>query len=210
MGLTLAILNEQRYQELGDRLRGAGFEAAVNEAGNLKLQTWIAPGPYSVTVDFLVPPTEDAAAGGTIHHFESDFAAIVTPGLDLAFKDRRLRELSGRVSSGAMVTRSVPVCGPGAFTVLKALAFGNRTEPKDAYDLFYVWRGAGVDDVARCLATLKPSRFVDDALSVIERDFRDHEGPGPVGAARFIARRLDDEIQADVVGYARQLLRSME
>lgn len=209
MGLSLAILNEQRYRDLGGRLRGAGFEAVVNEAGNLKLQTWIAPGPHSVTVDFLVPPTENAAAGGTVHHFEADFAAIVTPGLDLAFKDRRLKELSGRVSSGAMVTRSVPVCGPGAFTVLKALAFGNRTEPKDAYDLFYVWRAVGVDEVARCLAALQPSHFVDDALSVIGRDFWDHEGPGPVGAARFIARSLDDEIQADVVGYARQLLRSM-
>lgn len=209
MGLSLAILNEQRYRDLGGRLRGAGFEAVVTEAGNLKLQTWIAPGPHSVTVDFLVPSTENAAAGGTVHHFEADFAAIVTPGLDLAFKDRRLKELSGRVSSGAMVTRSVPVCGPGAFTVLKALAFGNRTEPKDAYDLFYVWRAVGVGEVARCLAALKPSYFVDDALSVIGRDFWDHEGPGPVEAARFIARRLDDEIQADVVGYARQLLRSV-
>lgn len=210
MGLALAILNEQRYRDLGNRLRDAGFEAYRNEAGNLKLQTWIAPGPHSVTVDFLVPPAENAAAGGTVHHFESDFAAIVTPGLDLAFKDRRLRELSGRVSSGAMATRSVPVCGPGAFTVLKALAFGNRTEPKDAYDLFYIWRAAGVEDVARRLAALKPSQFVDDALSVIDRDFWDHEGPGPVAAARFIARRLDDEIQADVVGYAREILRSME
>lgn len=47
--------------------------------------------------------------------------------------------------SGARASRTIPVCGPGAFTVLKALAFGDRTENKDAYDLFYVWRGVGVE-----------------------------------------------------------------
>ena len=32
------------------------------------------------------------------------------------------------------------MCGPGAFVVLKALAFRDRGEPKDAYDLVYVLR----------------------------------------------------------------------
>ena len=63
---------------------------------------------------------------------------IVTPGVELAFLGRRRIELSGRTPSGAFATRTIPVCGPGAFTVLKALAFGNRAENKDACDLFYV------------------------------------------------------------------------
>ena len=210
MGLALAVMNEKRYRQLGEKLRDAGFRAEVNEKGNLRLQTWVLPGPPTVKVDFLIPPTDDTADGQRLLHIEPDLAAIVTPGLDLAFKDQRRREMSGRVPSGAFATRCVPVCGPGAFTVLKALAFGNRTENKDAYDLFYVWRGVGVGDVAECLAALKPSRFVDEALSVIERDFCHHDGPGPVGTARFVARDLNDEIQADVVGYARQLLRLME
>lgn len=37
----------------------------------------------------------------------------------------------------------------------------------------------------------------------------DHDGPGPVAAARFMAHELDDNIQADVVGHARELLRYM-
>ncbi len=54
-----------------------------------------------------------------------------------------------------------------------------------------------------------PDTYIDDALSVIEKDFRRHDGPGPVGTAQFITRELDDNIQADVVGYARALLRAM-
>ena len=209
MGLALAILDQERYRELGRRLRDAGFEPAVNDQGNRRLQTWTIDTRHPVTVDFLIPPVEEGDAGGELRHFESDLAAIVTPGLELAFKDRRWVDLSGRIASGAWATRKIPVCGPGAFTVLKALAFGNRTENKDAYDLFYVWRGVGAADVAESLAPLQPDACIGEALSVIERDFCRHDGPGPIGTARFITRELDENIQADVVGYALELLRSM-
>ncbi len=209
MGLALAILNRERYRELGRRLRDAGFKPAVNDQGNKRLQTWTADTPHPVTVDFLIPLVEERDKGGELRHFESDLAAIVTPGLELAFRDRRWKELSGRIPSGACATRGIPVCGPGAFTVLKALAFGNRAENKDAYDLFYVWSGVGVPDVAESLVPLQPNAYIEDALSVIERDFCYHDGLGPIGAARFITRELDENIQADVVGYARALLRSV-
>lgn len=209
MGLALAILNCERYRELGRRLRDAGFEPDINDQGIRRLQTWTAGAPRPVTVDFLIPPIEVNDRGGTLRRFESDLAAIVTPGLELAFEDRRWIEMSGRTPSGAWVTREIPVCGPGAFTVLKALAFGNRAENKDAYDLFYVWGGVGVPDVAGSLVPFQPNSYIDDALSVIGRDFCHHDGLGPVGTARFIARELDENVQADVVGHARALLRSM-
>ena len=209
MGLAVAILNCERYRELGRRLRDAGFEPDVNDQGNRRLQTWTAGTPYPVTVDFLIPPIEDTDKGGELRHFESDLAAIVTPGLELAFKDRLWKELSGYTPAGARAARKVPVCGPGAFTVLKALAFGSRAENKDAYDLFYVWSGVGVLEVAESLAPLQPNTCIDDALSVIERDFCHHDGLGPIGTARFITQELDENVQADVVGYAQALLRSM-
>ena len=209
MGLTLAILNRERYRELGRRLRDAGFEPEINAQGNRRLQTWTVGTPHRVTVDFLIPPTEETDEGSTLLHIESDLAAIVTPGLELAFKDRRWKELSGRIPSGAWATRTIPVCGPGAFTVLKALAFGNRAENKDAYDLFYVWSGVGVADVAESLVPLQPNTSIDDALSVIERDFCNHDGLGPIGTSQFMTQGLDDNVQADVVGYAQELLRYM-
>ena len=107
------------------------------------------------------------------------------------------------------VTREVPVCGPSAFTVLKALAFGKRAENKDAYDLFYMWSGVGVPAVVESLSPLRLENYIDDALSVIERDFCRHDGPEPVGTARFLTQELDENVQADVVGYAQALLHSM-
>ena len=209
VGLALAILNCGRYRELGARLRSAGFNPDVNEKGNERLQTWVLHTSHSVTVDFLIPPTDERDIGGTRHHLEADLAAIVTPGLELAFRDQRWKEVSGHISSGAWASRSVAVCGPGAFTVLKALAFGNRTENKDAYDLFYVWTGVGIAAVAERLALLQPSAYIDNALNIVKRDFCNHEGLGPLGAAHFIAQGPDEAIQADVVGHAQELLRLM-
>ena len=209
MGLALGILNHERYRELGIRLRDAGFEPDVNEQGNARLQTWITRTPHPVRVDFLIPPANETDRGGALLHIEPDLAAIVTPGLELAFKDQRRKELSDQTLAGAWATRSIPVCGPGAFTVLKALAFGNRAEGKDAYDLFYVWSGIGVTEVAESLGSLQASTHVDAALRIIERDFRDHDGLGPVETAQFITQGPDDNIQADVVGHAHELLRLM-
>ena len=209
MGLAAVILNHERYRELGRRLRDAGFEPEVNAQGNRRLQTWTDGAPHPVAVDFLIPPIEETDEGGRLRRLESDLAAIVTPGLELAFRDRRLIELSGSISSGAWATRRIPVCGPGAFTVLKALAFGSRGQNKDAYDLFYVWRGVGVRDIAESLVPLMPDTCIDNALSVIERDFCRHDGLGPVATAQFITQGIDENIQADVVGYALALLRTL-
>ena len=209
LGISLGMFDFQRYQELGSHLRNAGFELDSNEQGNLTPQRWFIDSGNRVTIDFLIPSTDQTDPPGSIQHLEGDFGAVVTPGLELAFKDRRQRRLTDTIPSGARASRDIWVCGPGAFTVLKALAFGERTENKDAYDLFYVWRAIGIPEVTEGLSLLIPDPAVEQALDVIERDFSQFDGPGPIAAARFIAGGLDDEIQADVSGFAVALLRAI-
>lgn len=209
MGLALALLNEERYREMSASLRDAGFAPDVNPQGNSTLQRWVGGSGNPVRVEFLIPVGERATAAGTLAHIEQDLAAVITPGLELAFQDRVRVELSGTVPSGARATRAVPVCGAGSFTVLKALAFGNRAAFKDAYDLFYVWRGVGIPEVARRMQSLLPDSNVSAALDTISRDFGGMDGLGPVSAARFMTGALDDDIQADVSGLAQRLLRSV-
>ena len=210
LALALPVLSTERYQALRDRLQEAGFAPDVNREGNPTFQRWVTTSGRPIQVDFLIPPSSDGDRGGSLRHIEPDLAAVITPGLDLAFIDRRWIPLSGVTSSGEQATREIPVCGPGAFTVLKALAFGNRGENKDAYDLFYVWRGVGIQDVARRLAPLQPNTHIESALNAIDRDFTSHDGPGPRRTAIFIHGRPDDETQADVVGQAQALLRLLE
>lgn len=67
--------------------------------------------------------------------------------------------------------------------------------------------GVGIPGVVESLTALQPSVYIDDALDIIAKDFCRHDGLGPLAAAEFVMRGPDDNVQADVVGYAVELLR---
>jgi len=214
LGLSLALLNADRYEELTARLRRARFEPDINEAGNPTFQRWkieLSRG-LKVTVDFVIPPSLDGDEGGKIRNIEKDFAAVITPGLHLAFKDRQKVSLIGTTILGEKANREIWVCGPGAFVILKALAFGSRGENKDAYDLYYVIRnyGSGIDDVFKCLNPLLHEQETQKALQILRRDFSDPDKVGPRRVAEFLYLAPSDELQADVVGFVRELLRKCD
>ena len=45
-----------------------------------------------------------------------------------------------------------------------------------------------------------------NALQILNEDFTEHDGVGASRVAEFITGGKDDDIQADVVGFARQLI----
>jgi len=202
------VLDERRYAEISQRLRAEDFEPDTNADGNETVQRWRLGG---LKVDFLIPPIADRP-GGRIHNLEPDFGAIVTPGLELAFTERVQIELDGVTLTGHRAQREVPVCGPGAFVVLKALAFADRSEPKDAYDLVYVLRhtAGGPRVVAERLRQHAEAGadVVETAVGVLARDFATTDHTGPRRAAEF--EHLDDadrdNAAADAHGYVDDLL----
>ena len=208
IGLALAIFDGSRYQAITDRLRNAEFTHDVNDMGNPTRQRWKVEKPRKVTVDFLIPPSKDDDEGGKIRDIEHDFAAVISPGLRLAFVDRKKIALSGKTIFGEKAARDIWVCGPGAFVVLKALAFRKRGENKDAYDLYYHIRnfGNGVHDIADALKPLISEVETKESLEILRQDFIDIDGLGPSRVAKFLTGGKDDEIQADVVGFVRQFL----
>jgi len=138
IGLTLVLLDTKRYKTLTERLRASGFSQDINEEGHPTRQRWKIEREEKVTVDFLIQPSLPGDRGGKLRNIEADFAAVIAPGLHLAFQDRERISLSGQTIMGEQAAREVWICGPGAYVVLKALAFNLRGENKDAYDLFYV------------------------------------------------------------------------
>ena len=214
LGLKLGVLDGAKYTEIANRLRHAGFEVKENESGNRLLHTWLVRGTGGqlVTVDFLISPSSQDEPPSSIKHLEGDFGAVVTPGLELAFRDREIIAMEGLTVRGEQAARDIPVCGPGAFVVLKALAFRNRGEAKDAYDLYYVVRnfGAGVGDVASRLSALLPEPETQRALSILREDFVAPEHLGPARAARFVGDEFDDALRQDVVAFVAELLNRVD
>lgn len=212
VGLTLALLDEGRYRTLTERLRRAGFEQDVNEEGNRTRQRWKIEKLEKVTVDFLIQPSRPDDRGGKLRDIEPDFAAVIAPGLHLAFQDRERITLSGQTITGEQATREIWASGPGAYVVLKSLAFRLRGENKDAYDLYYLVRnyGTGVDDIASRFRPLLGDPSAKQAIQILNEDFLVHDGVGPRRVAEFILGTADDEIQADVVGFVGQLVERCE
>ncbi|MBK8943140.1 MAG: hypothetical protein IPM79_37475 [Polyangiaceae bacterium] len=200
IGLALAILDDQRYQALTERLRQAGFSEDTTDEGKPTRQRWRIDGPPKVTVDFLIPPSLPEDRPGKLRNIEKDFAAIIAPGLHLAFRDRERVLLDGRTILGEVATREIWVAGPAAYVVLKALAFKSRGENKDAYDLFYVLRhfGQGTEDVVARSAALLDDPYAKEAIAVLESDFSQVDSLGPRRVAEFLNGSPDDELEADV------------
>lgn len=212
VGLAVALLDQGRYRELSERLRRSGFRPDTNERGNATRQRWKIERLAKVTLDFLIAPTRPDDRGGALRAIEPDFAAMIAPGLHLAFVDRQRITLTGRTIMGEDAEREIWVCGPAAYIVLKALAFSLRGENKDAYDLYYVARnfGTGVGEVGGLLRAIVDDPYTEKAIDVLRQDFTAHNGLGPRRVAQFIAGGPDDTIQADVVGYVGELLRALD
>jgi len=208
IGLSIGIFNSSRYQEIVERLRGAGFAPDINKNQNPTFQRWRLNNSIDVTVDFLIPLTTMGEIGGDVKHLDTDFGAVITPGLELAFQDRIKITISGKTPYGEKAKRDVWVCGAGAYIILKALAFGKRGENKDAYDLFYVIRnfGSGPKEVIQHILPLMNSMHGKQAIQILERDFSKPELVGPARVARFLYNRLDDVTQVEVAGYINQFL----
>jgi len=129
---------------VAERLRNAKFVPDKND-GKPTRQRWRISDP-PVTVDFLIEPEQSTEAqAGRLFNLTSDWAAIIAPGLHLAFKNNQFVILAGQTIAGETVGewREVRVCGAGRPSRFKALAFHIRGENKDAYDLFYLLRNYG-------------------------------------------------------------------
>lgn len=213
VGLSIALLDDKRYAEVSARLRAEGFGPDKNEAGNEVRQRWRL-GETKVTVDFLMAPPPGHKDGVRLHDLEPDLAALVTKGLDFAFQERIEVEVEGETIKREKLRRRVPVCGPGAFVVLKALAFADRMEPKDAYDLVYVLRRfpESPRSIVERLAQHadQDKGLIESALTALANDFEQIESVGPQRAAEFTADDEDDldALAADAHGYVDDLLRS--
>jgi predicted nucleotidyltransferase len=210
LGLSIAILNNERYREISARLRDAGFGPDTNENGNLTRQRWMIASEFGkLTVDFLIPPNKQGDPPG-LTNIEPDLAALTTLGLDLAFIDRQRVRVEGEVLGGGTLHRDVWVCGPAAFVVLKSIAFRNRGENKDAYDLFYVLREAGTEAVAGRFVVIPPDHpAVVLAKEILRVDFVVNSR-GRLQIAQFITGAADDALQADALAQVNDLLRRLK
>lgn len=216
LGLSLALRSEARAEEVERQLRRLAFRPDLNERQNPTRQRWIrTDGGRSITVDFMIEARGDERPPQTAS-LTRDLGATVMPAIELAFRDQETVELEGVTLSGERASARVRCCGPGAFVVLKALAFLRRSKDhernKDAYDLDFVLKnyGAGPATVAERLRPLLDHDEARVAVGVLRDEWASAGARGPQRLALFLDRVGDEDLLNDAVGAVDALQRALD
>lgn len=163
-----------------------------------------------VEVDLLAPATPRTGPGRRHERIGGEPLARRTQGAELVRAGHVDREISGTLPDGRPNRVSVRVATPAAIVVLKGLAMGDRDKPKDAYDIDFLLRHAGVDQIAEGIAEFKSVEPVRRALSVLAVKFATVDTIGPTSVALYRRAQLRsaeaDELQALAFARVRRLL----
>lgn len=221
LGLELSLLTEEGYATIAELLRQAGYRPMEKEEDRVRRQTWRTdPGlGVTVTVDFLIARSPRHPRTTRVQNLEPDFAAIIADGLQLTERDRRKILISGSTLRGERAERSIWVCGPASFIVLKARAIHLREKPKDAFDLHYVLTKmeGGIASIATVLREMLDDPDAVEAVLFLRQAYRTMDSIGPVRAAFFRygmpvpeTQEDIDEFAASAHAYVNRLLAALE
>lgn len=208
----LSILADAKaYRTLEDNLRAMGFERAENAEGRKQSWRWkvsFEAGP-TIFLEFLADAP--AIAGGRIQELpsEGNVSALNIPNASLVFDRHETIDITAElIGENGRSTETVRYADIVCFTCLKAFAFDQRGERKDAHDLAYCleYADGGLDAVIGAFAAaletphreviltglrILAARFCDDAQG------EGYRKDGPVAVARFEEDGRDEESWRD-------------
>ena len=163
-----------------------------------------------VEIDLLAPATPRVGRGRRHERIGGEPLARRTQGAELVRAGHVDREISGILPDGRPNRVSVRVATPAALIVLKGLAMAERDKLKDAYDIDYLLRHAGVDEIAGGIAEFNLVEPVRIALGVIDAKFASVDAIGPTSVALYRRAQLHsaeaDELRALAFARVQRLL----
>ena len=194
------LLRERGYVQLGQPFRWLR-SVTVDERS------------IDVEVDLLAPVTPRTGSSHRHERIGGEPLARRTEGAEIVRIARVDRELEGMLPDGRRNRVAVRVATPAAMVVLKALAMGERDKLKDAYDIDYLLRHIGVEEVAAGIAEFGQLDPVTKALGILAEKFSSIDAIGSTSVALYRRFRLGDAgaDQAQALAYAQvdQLLRRL-
>jgi hypothetical protein len=226
--LNLQVLaDDVAYKSLAKQLKDRGFSRYVNEEGKASSWRWqrqVTEHEF-VLIEFLRDASEELPGGNVAAVDGEGISALAIKHAGIVHGWFAEKEIAAELlDGGGKATETVRFADVTAFLVLKALAFDDRAENKDAADLVHVMRYAGsLEWVAKQFIDRRNAGqhvdAIDSALDALQRRFCDgesvegYERDGPVACARFM-HGTDEDVderrvleQRDVSGMVTEFLR---
>lgn len=197
------------YRTIAELLRERGYVQLDQPFRWLRSVT-VEDRSIDVEVDLLAPVTPRSRTGHRHERIGGAPLARRTDGAELVRTGYVEREIAGVLPDGRRHRVAVRVATPAALVILKALAMGQRDKPKDAYDIDYVLRHIGVEEVAAGIQAFGAVEPVRKALAVLAEKFSSIDAIGPTSVAlyrRFPLGSVEaDQLQALAFARVEQLL----
>ena len=189
LGLSLGDADAEAYRTLHNNLVRSGFSQAEPSFRWTRMVDGV-----TVAVEFL-GETSDVQPGRVFRPrggSGSRLAALNVTGSSLAIQDSAPVQITAaRLDDGGESTVTIQVAGILSFVVLKILAFQDRHQNKNGYDLIYsVLYFEGGPEGAAGAASVSPIRsesLVEDALDLLGQRFDTIDKDGPRAYAAFVA-----------------------
>ncbi len=187
------------YETLEANLKRLGFERAENDDGTKVSWRWQTKTEHGAKMILEFLADDPCFGGGRVQALptKGNISALNIPHSSMVFDLYEEAEIRAELlDEKGIATVTVKHADIVSFTCLKAFAYEDRHEPKDAHDLVYciTHRVEGLDAVAEAFRAQvggKHGEAVRSALEILRRRFVDEPGiegyqkDGPVAIARF-------------------------
>ncbi|QDF96897.1 hypothetical protein CJ010_10330 [Azoarcus sp. DD4] len=210
--IDLQILADtEAYHTLEENLRKMGFERAENEKRQKLSWRWQTRTEHGALMVLELLADAPEIAGGKVQPLPTDgtISALNIPHSSIVFDLHQISEIEAELLGGdGIAVERIKHANLVSFTCLKAFAFDQRFERKDAHDLIYCLEHApeGVDAVAQAFRQEREGKHghvVRSALAILCARFAqvgETEGyrkDGPVAVAKFELGEGDEPQQRE-------------
>ena len=210
--IDLQILADtESYRTLEENLQRMGFEQAENAEGQKLTWRWQTRTERGALMVLELLADAPDIAGGRVQPLptEGTISALNIPHSSIVFDLHQVTEIQAELLDGnGVATEQVRHANVVSFTCLKALAFDQRFERKDAHDLIYCIEHAaeGLDAVSGAFRQARDGihrEVIELTLEVLGRRFagdgriEGHRKDGPVSVARFELGEGDEPEQRE-------------
>ena len=205
------LADTEAYRTLEENLRRMSFEPFKNDRKQPAWWRWQTCTEHGALMVLELLTDAPEIAGGRVRPLDVDGAvsALNIPHSSMVFDLHQVKEIRAELLDGAgIAVERVKHANLVSFTCLKAFAFDQRFERKDAHDLVYCiehWP-EGLDSAAQMFRTsLKGDHgiVIEESLGILRRRFARDAGvegyrkDGPVAVARFELGEDDESSQRE-------------
>lgn len=205
--IDLQILTDtEAYRTLEDNFKKMGFERAKSESGKKLSWRWQTRTEHGALMVLELLADAPDIAGGKVQPLptEGTISALNIPHSSIVFDLHQVTEIQAELlGDNGIATEKIKHANLVSFTCLKAFAFDQRYERKDAHDLIYCIEHApvglvAVADVFRKERDGRHGAVIQAALDILAKRFAQddktagYRKDGPVSVAKFELGESDE------------------